>query len=136
MRYVESIHAFHNQCTPLMRYYERKKRSCEMGKCNCCVVPTFILRVLGGILAVSIDTVYDYPFMLGICLYVKCVNHRLVQDLGSSPGTLFGCAPVRTQGPSHKSYGKLSRSLSLGLWKNQREKLRKHALMNPYAYMH
>lgn len=25
------------------------------------------------------------------------------------PSTLFGCAPVRTQGPSHKSYGKPKR---------------------------
>ena len=114
MRYVESIHAFHNQCTPLMRYYDRRKIFCEMGKYICCVVPTFIFRMFGGILLVSIDTVYD----------VKCVDHRLVQDLGSSPGTLFGYAPVRTQGPSHKNYGKLSRSLSLKLWKTK-ERLHK-----------
>ena len=69
-------------------------------------------RVLSGILSVSIDTVYDYPFMLyqgGNMFYVKCEDHRLVQDQGSSPGTLSGCAPVRTQGPSHKSYGKPKR---------------------------
>lgn len=63
---------------------------------------------------------YQYPLILfmithsccnkvGICFYVKCVDHRLVQDQGSSPGTLSGCAPVRTQGPSHKSYGKPKR---------------------------
>ena len=95
-----------------MRYYDQKKRSFEMGKYICCVVPTFIFRVLGGILSVSIDTAYD----------VKCVDHRLVQDLGSSPGTLFGCALVRTQGLSHKNYGKLSRSLSLRLWKTKEGK--------------
>ena len=61
--------------------------------------PHLFFRVLGGILSISIDTAYD----------VKCVHHRLMQDLGSSPGTLFGCAPVRTQGPSHKSYGKPKR---------------------------
>ena len=64
MRYVESIHAFHNQCTPLMKYYDRKKRSHEMGKCICCVVPTFIFRVLDDILSVFINTAYDYPHML------------------------------------------------------------------------
>ena len=63
---------------------------------------------------------YQYPLILfmithsccnkvGICFYIKCVDHRLVQDLGSSPGTLSGCVPVRTQGPSHKSYGKPKR---------------------------
>ena len=78
---------------------------------------------------------YQYPLILfiithsccnkvEICFYIKCVDHRLVQDLGSSPGTLFGCTPVRTQGPSHKSYGKLSRSLSLKLWKTK-ERLHK-----------
>ena len=58
---------------------------------------------------------------VGICFYVKCVDHRLVQDHGSSLGTLFGCTPVRTQGPSHKNYGKLSRNLSLRLWKSKGE---------------
>ena len=61
---------------------------------------------------------------VGICFYIKCVDHRLVQDLGSSPGTLSGCAPVHTHGSSHKNYGKLSRILSLRLWKTK-ERLHK-----------
>ena len=93
-----------------------------MGKYICCVVPTFIFRVLGGILSVSIDTAYD----------VKCVDHRLVQDLGSSPGTLFGCAPVCTQGPSHERLWETQQESQFEIMENQRE----IALMNTYAYMH
>ena len=51
------------------------------------------------------DIVIIIPLMLeqgGSVFYNKCVDHRLVQDLGSSPGILFGRALVRTLGLSHK----------------------------------
>jgi len=68
---------------------------------------------------------YRYPLILfmithscfikvGICFYIKCVDHRLVQDLGSSPGTLSGCALVRTHGPSHEKI--MGNSVGVWVW--------------------
>ena len=86
---------------------------------KCCVVLITIITLYYEYLLILFMITHSCCNKVGICFYVKCVDHRLMQDLGSSPGTLFGCAPVRTQGPSHKNYGKLSRSLSLRLWKTK-----------------